>query len=438
MTKQSSIPKIATKKHIARLERERRQVALVKTISIIAIAFVIILVGYGILETTYLKLRQSVADVNGEPIRMGYWQERVQWQRLQLIQTLQLYQYYQQFGMDTSQQQQQIQGQLQSSEYMGEQVLNLLINEALIRQEAKKRGITVTDAEVEEKIQSGSEFGFFPDGTPTPTITPTEFTYPTLTTKQLLLYPATSTPTAFLSPTPGPTNTPDLAATRTSTATSAPPASPTPIPPLATATATPYTLEGYKDRYGRLLDNIKSLGVKEATYRSVYENIIYREKLLDEITKDTPHTQEQVLARHILVPDLALAKAIQGQIQRGSDFAELAKKYSQDTGSAVKGGELDWSTHDSFVTEFADAAFSQEIGVIGEPVKTQYGYHIIQVVAREQLPVSADQFEKNRQTVFDDWLTKANDDAKAANKIIIYADIWSKNIPELPAAFAQQ
>jgi len=433
MTKQSSTPKIATKKHIARLERERRQVALVTTISIIAITFVLILVGYGILDTTYLKLNQSVAEVNGEKISLGYWQERVQWQRVEMMKTLQLYQYYQQFGMDTSQQQQQIRDQLQSSQYIGEQVLNLLVNEALIRQEAKKRGIAVTDAEVEEKIQTGADFGFFPNGTPTPTITPTEITYPTLTTEQLLLYPPTSTPTVFLSPTPAPTNTPDPAATAASTATSTPPASPTPIPQPATATATPFTLEGYKEQYGQLLDNIKSLGTSETTYRSVYENIIYAEKLLNEITKEVPRTQEQVLVRHILVPDLGLAKSIQAQLAHGSDFAELAKKYSQDGGSAAKGGEMDWSTRETFVTEFADAAFSQEIGVIGEPVKTQFGYHIIQVVGRDELPISADQIEQKRQTMFNDWLTKTNEEAKAAGTLKTFDDVWQNNVPVMPA-----
>src|SRR5262245_10205895 len=99
MTRQSSTPKIATKKHIARLERERRQVALVTTISIIAIAAAVGLVGYGVLDTTYLKLHKTVAEVNGEKISLGYWQERFQMYKLNLMNTLQQYQYYQQaFG----------------------------------------------------------------------------------------------------------------------------------------------------------------------------------------------------------------------------------------------------------------------------------------------------------------------------------------------------
>lgn len=153
MAKQSPTPKIVTRKHIARLEREKQQVRLIQTISIAAIAIVVLLVGYGILDTTYFRLQKPVAEVNGEQIKLNYWQERVQFSRINLANNLQQYQYYQQnFGLDTSQQIQEIQFYLQSPELLGEQVLNQLVDEALVRQEAQKRGITVTDDEVEARI----------------------------------------------------------------------------------------------------------------------------------------------------------------------------------------------------------------------------------------------------------------------------------------------
>jgi parvulin-like peptidyl-prolyl isomerase len=147
-------PKIATKKHIARLERERQQVRLIQTVSITAIVIVVLLVAYGIFDSTYLKAHKPVAEVNGEKIALSYWQERLQLTRLNLANNLQQYQYYQQnFGMDLSQQIQQIQLYLQAPETLGNQVLNQLIDEALIRQEAQKRGITVSAEEVEAKDQ---------------------------------------------------------------------------------------------------------------------------------------------------------------------------------------------------------------------------------------------------------------------------------------------
>jgi len=200
-TKQSPTPKLATKKHIARLERERQQVKLIQTISIAAIVIVVLLVVYGIFDTTYLKARKPVAEVNGEKILLNYWQERVQLTRLNMANNLQQYQYYQQnFGMDMSQQIQQLQLYLQIPETLGQQVVDQLIDEALIRQEAKRLNITVTAEEVEAKLQGS--LNFYPNGTSTPTVTPTEITYPTLTSEQLLLYPVTSTPTKVLTSTP--------------------------------------------------------------------------------------------------------------------------------------------------------------------------------------------------------------------------------------------
>jgi parvulin-like peptidyl-prolyl isomerase len=430
MTRQSSTPRIATKKHIARLERERRQVALIRTISIVAIAVVILLVGYGILDTTYLKLSKSVAEVNGEQISLGYWQERVQMYRLNLLNTLQQYQYYQQsFGMDTSQQQQEIQTQLQSDLFLGETVLNQIIDETLIRQEAEKRGITVTDAEVDEKLQGA--YNFYPNGTPSPTITPTEFSTPTLTTDQKAFFKPTSTPTEVqMTATPAPTNTPEPPATATSTQI----ATPTFLPQPPTATATPYTLEGYQTQYADTLDSYKNVKVTEETFRSVYENQIYREKLMAEIVKDTPTTEEQVRARHILISDAQLAASVYEKLKSGENFAEAASQYSEDTGSAANGGDLGWFGKGQMVAEFEQAAFSQPIGEIGEPVQSQHGYHIIQVIAREQMPVSASRYEQLRQEAFDTWLNTTREAAKTAETIKIFTDVWQANVPAMPAA----
>ena len=438
MSNQSSAPKIASKKHVARLERERKQVAIIRTISITAITAVVLLISYGILDQKYFKLRVPVAEVNGEKIMLGYFQERVQMERVNLINTLRQYQYFQQsYGMDTSQQQQQVNLQLQSAQILGEQVLNQLVDEAIIRQEAAKHGVKVSADEITKRIQTS--FSFYPDGTPIPTITPTEVTYPTLTTKQLLLYPPTLTATPFLTSTPGPTATLENTPTASSPETSTPSVpTPTALPQLPTQTPTQYTLDGFNKQYQTSIKNFKDIGVSEAVFRSVFENEIYREKLLPEITKEVPNSDEQVLARHILVDDQQLAGAVYALLKDGQDFAELARKYSKDTGSAVKGGELDWSTKDTFVAEFADAAFSQPVGEIGKPVKTQYGYHIIQVIARENLPLSANNYDKKKQQFFTDWLKKAGDDAKAAKTIQIFTDAWQANVPAMPAALQNQ
>ncbi|WP_379133563.1 peptidylprolyl isomerase [Paenibacillus sp. sgz500958] len=90
-------------------------------------------------------------------------------------------------------------------------------------------------------------------------------------------------------------------------------------------------------------------------------------------------TEEQVRASHILVETKEQADAIEKQLKEGADFAALAKEKSGDTGSKDKGGDLDFFKRGDMVAEFSDAAFKLKVGETSEPVKTEYGYHIIKV-----------------------------------------------------------
>ena len=430
MPKESPTPKVVTKKHIARLERERRQSNIIRAIAIGGILIVVLLLGYGYLKLNVLQLRESVAEVNGVTITTGQWQERVQLQRVNLLNLYNTYQFYQQnFGMDSTQQLQQIQLTLQSPEILGKEVLDQMVDEILIRQEAEKRGISVSAEEVEIAIQEG--YNFFPNGTPTPTITPTEFSLPTLSPEQLTIYPATATPTEVLTSTPGPTNTPDNSVTPTATSTTAPP-TPTFVPENPTATATPFTLEGFKTQFAESVDNFKSSGVTEATIRSAYENQLLREKLLDVITADTPPTEEQVWARHILVADKGKAATVMALLNDGSDFGKLAQEFSTDTGSGAKGGDLGWFGKGAMVAEFENAAFSMKVGEISEPIQSQFGYHIIQVLGHDNIPLNASQYEEKRQTAFTEWLTKTRE----AADITIF-DVWKERVPTAPPSLGQ-
>ena len=424
MAKPSSTPKIITKKHIARLEREKQQVALIKWIAIGSIVLVALLLGYGYLKVTYFQLREPVAEVNGEVITTDQWQERVRLERIRELNLYQTYAFYQQnYGMDTSQQQQQILTTLGTPSILGLQVLDQMVDELVIRQEAEKLGITVTEEEVNKSIQE--VYGYFPNGTLTPTVTSTPFSYPTLSSEQLTLYPSTATPTTAPTSTVAQTNTPDVSATATFTA--APP-TPTFVPEIATATATPYTLEGFNSQYDKTLTDLKSYNISEATLRSVYEIQLLREKLLDKVTADTPHTDVQVWARHILLDDAAQAQAVRILLLQGVDFAKLAREQSKDTGSSASGGDLGWFGKGAMVAEFENAVFSQEIGAIGEIVQTQFGYHIIQVLGKQELPLTDSQYQQNRETAFSDWLTKTKETAA-----ITTFDVWMDRVPTDPA-----
>jgi len=90
----------------------------------------------------------------------------------------------------------------------------------------------------------------------------------------------------------------------------------------------------------------------------------------------------QVDARHILVADLKTAQKVEADLKAGKDFAAEAKQYSIDPGSRDKGGELGEIRHGQMVPAFDAAVFSLPVGVISAPVKSPFGYHIIQVESR--------------------------------------------------------
>ncbi len=88
---------------------------------------------------------------------------------------------------------------------------------------------------------------------------------------------------------------------------------------------------------------------------------------------------DEVKASHILVSDALLADELYDRLTRGEDFATLAKEYSEDTGTAVNGGDLGYFKRNEMVKEFEDVAFATEIGEISEPVESTFGFHIIYV-----------------------------------------------------------
>ena len=134
-----------------------------------------------------------------------------------------------------------------------------------------------------------------------------------------------------------------------------------------------------------------------------------------------------VWARHILVDDATAAQTVRVLLLQGQDFGQVAKDFSKDTGSAAQGGDLGWFGKGQMVPEFEQAAFSQKIGEIGNPVQSQFGYHIIQVLDRRELPISASQLQQNRETAFSEWLATAKTEAEITNY-----ETWMNQIPPMP------
>jgi len=155
--------------------------------------------------------------------------------------------------------------------------------------------------------------------------------------------------------------------------------------------------------------------------------------LSDQINKDTPATDEQVWARHILVETEEEARATYERLRKGEDFATVAKEVSKDTGSGANGGDLGWFGKGAMVTEFETAAFAMKVGEISKPIKSQFGYHIIQVLGHEERPLNATQYQQKKDKVFSDWLAEARKGAKVQT-----FDVWKERVPAEPTLPAQQ
>jgi peptidyl-prolyl cis-trans isomerase C len=120
-----------------------------------------------------------------------------------------------------------------------------------------------------------------------------------------------------------------------------------------------------------LMDNLLATEGKAATTDDAMK------KVYEEASKQITGEQE-VRARHILVESEDDAKAVKADLDKGADFAELAKKKSKDPGAA-DGGDLGFFTKEQMVPEFSAVAFALEPGKISDPVKSQFGWHIIKV-----------------------------------------------------------
>lgn len=135
-----------------------------------------------------------------------------------------------------------------------------------------------------------------------------------------------------------------------------------------------------------LLQQEGKAALTEAAMKSVY----------DDAVKQMGNEQE-VRARHILVPSEDEAKAVLAEIKKGTDFAELAKQKSKDPGAAAEGGDLGYFGKGQMVPEFADTAFKLDKGQVSDPVKTQFGWHIIKVEDKRTKPVP--EFDKVKDQI---------------------------------------
>jgi len=160
----------------------------------------------------------------------------------------------------------------------------------------------------------------------------------------------------------------------------------------------------------KLDDIIPTVTVTEDQLKEFYETEVSRDPQMFS-------TPEQRRARHILIAvdddtddaqALKKAQAVLERLRAGEDFAEAARETSDDSGSAATGGELGWVERGMMVAPFEDALFSMQVGEISEPVKSPFGYHIIEL--EEVQPGDVKTFEEARGDLLTDYRHRTAED----------------------------
>lgn len=184
-------------------------------------------------------------------------------------------------------------------------------------------------------------------------------------------------------------------------------------------------------------------GDEEAFRELIRVNLLFDEAIYgdveisdEEVSERYDRMKTEIEAQHILVEDEELANEIKEKIDAGEDFAELAKEHSTD-GSAEQGGDLGYFSAGKMVAEFEDAAYSMDVDTISDPVKSQWGYHIIKVNDKREVEAEIGSFEDMEESIRQELkmqkvpateaqaiITQLIDDAKVDVKISEYEDLF--------------
>jgi parvulin-like peptidyl-prolyl isomerase len=409
-----------TRKHLARAERDRRiRISLLAGTGVILLA-VFGLLGYGWYDSHVIQPRQPVAEVNGEIITGGAFHSRVLFAQRDLLAQYQNYQQLLSFlGSDPQSLQSiqtqldRLQTQLADPQVLGQSLLDQMVAEVLIQQEAENRGIEVSQADIDRALEESA--GFYAEGTPTPqpvpTATagePTREPSPSATSEPAAVAPTATSQAEVVQPEVGLEETVDPNAT--------------PLP-----TATVYTREVYQANYDAYITSLRAAGIDEGTVQAVWRAQLYRERLRETFADQVPKEQEQVWARHILVADQAQAQELLGRIQAGESWEALAAEFSEDSSNKDQGGDLGWFGRGIMVEPFEQAAFAGAVGEVVGPVETDFGWHLIEILGHEVRPLDPDRYDSELSRVFNEWLDQAREQAD-----VVIHDTWMERLPPAP------
>jgi parvulin-like peptidyl-prolyl isomerase len=434
-------PSAAASRRDERSRREQEQeklrnilfwagVVLIGLFVVIAVAFV---------NDQFFKPRQTVATVNGQNITIADFQKRVRIERALINEEIsanvsplinfglitdpndainQLYQFDANFR--------QLVDDLGTSDRLGLRVLNGMIDDVIIQQQAEAYNFEITEAEIDDAVLRFLQVGAYDPFDPQVPVTgDSEGDQEGEETDAEATEEPTSTPTPLVSPTPttAPTQTPVPEVEPTATLTPFPSATPTNVP----------TTEEIQADIDKIVNDFYrnaggDAGVSRNDIREIFRLQVLREKLAHEVL-EIPEVSIWVDSRHILVNEEETAKDIIAALNEGESFAAIARVSSED-GSGANGGELGWVNSFNYVDGFREAVRELEVGVISaEPVQTSFGWHVIQVREREEREIEDSEIQSIIENEFGTWLTDFR--AQPENEIKT-SNSWPDNVPTEP------
>lgn len=404
-----------TRKYRSRVEQEQRQLRYIRFGTIGFVLVIILLAIAGLFKTQVadpaatrsakdaLKSLAAVT-VDDTTISVAEWQARVRYERqLHINQIAQINQQLSLFDPATEFGQQLIsQGQAQIQEIrnlldlgsgIAADVLDQMVDEQIIRQEARRRGIVVTPDDLQKYIEVNL------------------FSYP---------YPPTPEPFPTLPP---PTLSP------TSTVTPEPTLTPT-VPP------TPRSLQDFETDYEQYTEQVREITeMTKEQWRSMIEGALYRERLLEAFGAEVESNILQAKGSYIVAVDLETADQLLGRLDAGETFETLAEEINADESEepTARSGSFDWSPatmlSQTFGDQFATVVMNTDAGGVSRTAISapDGGFYLVYVEEREVRELADFLLEQQRSDAFEGWL-----DTQKLNAGFEYGN-WQDYIPSEPS-----
>ncbi len=165
----------------------------------------------------------------------------------------------------------------------------------------------------------------------------------------------------------------------------------------------------------------------EENVRKYMSHFLLNQKVKDEVIKDVPHTETQVWARHILVKTKSEGIIVLSRLENGESWTDVAADVSLDTSNKNNAGDLGWFPKGRMVPEFENAAFDLQVGEISDPIETDFGWHIIQIVGNEERQLDEQSYKNAQDLYYEEWLESINEEYE-----IEINEVWREVVPSEP------